>query len=116
MSETTDPNDPRLGHGSNDTPVPQNEAYLVLSKADRKKGFVRPVRRTYIHELRLGGCGAATTMSQGIAETYARDPHFYGSTYCVGCGKHRPVGANGEFVWDRPKEGTPLGEQDLVGT
>jgi hypothetical protein len=27
-------------------------------------------------------------MGQAIAETYARDPKFYGGTYCVLCGKH----------------------------
>lgn len=46
-----------------------------------------------------GGCGATTTMALPIAETYARQPHFYGSTYCVGCRMHRPVGRDGEFVW-----------------
>lgn len=45
------------------------------------------------------GCGATTTMGQAIAETYARDPGFYGSTMCVNCGKHLPVGDTGEFVW-----------------
>jgi hypothetical protein len=35
-------------------------------------------------------------MSQEIAETYARNPYFYGATYCVGCQKHLPVE---EFVW-----------------
>jgi len=49
MPLTTDPNDPRLGHGSDKEPVPQNEAYLVLSEEERAKGFVRPVRRTYKH-------------------------------------------------------------------
>ena len=39
-------------------------------------------------------------MSQAIAETYARDPGFYGSTFCTACGGHFPVGAEGEFVWD----------------
>ena len=32
-----------------------------------------------------------------IAETYARDPKFYGGTYCVSCRMHRPVA---EFTWD----------------
>lgn len=47
------------------------------------------------------GCGGVTTMSQPIAETYARDPKFYGGTFCVKCGKHFPVG---EFVWDGTDE------------
>ena len=50
------------------------------------------------------GCGTCTTMGQAIAETYARDPRFYGATYCCGCNMHRPVGAQGEFVWDGSNE------------
>jgi hypothetical protein len=46
------------------------------------------------------GCGVVTTMGPAIAETYARDPTFYGSTFCVGCGTHLPVGEAGEFIWD----------------
>lgn len=154
MSLTTDPNDPRLGHGVDENPVPQNEVYLVLSEEERAKGFVRPVRNSYIHvgkshshykgihrmltdeellehkkkgyvavmtvltredgsflggtyvtkeELeayqfnkRTGGCGSVTTMGQDLSETYARNPDFYGSTYCVYCQKHLPVS---EFKW-----------------
>lgn len=89
---TTDPADPRLGRGVDETPRPQNEAYLVLSEAERAKGFLRPVRDTYKHVT----CGATTTMGAAIAETYARDPWFYGGTYCVTCAKHRPLA---EFRW-----------------
>lgn len=46
---TTDPNDPRLGHGVNEERVPQNKAYLVLSEEERSKGFVRPYRDAYRH-------------------------------------------------------------------
>ncbi|MGH2792853.1 MAG: hypothetical protein ACRDKG_00970 [Actinomycetota bacterium] len=46
------------------------------------------------------GCGVVTTMAEELAETYARDPDFYGATYCVNCRMHRPVGPAGEFVWD----------------
>lgn len=53
------------------------------------------------------GCGTVTTMGQAIAETYARDPKFYGSTFCCGCGKHLPVGPDGEFVWE--PDGTRVG-------
>ena len=66
--------------------------YWVLSEAERAKGFVRPVRTSYIHRK----CGGATTMNLTIAETYARDPKFYGATFCFHCRDHRPVG---EFVW-----------------
>jgi hypothetical protein len=151
---TDDPNHPGVKHGPpDDTPVPQNQTYLVLSEAERARGFVRPVRRSYRHvgiagpqhPLRglteeekerhrgcnyvvyetypeserpvLGkywtqaqldsvgkGCGAVTTMGLALAETYARQPTFYGATYCCTCSKHRPVGAGGEFVWDGTNE------------
>ncbi len=74
----------------------QQKGYIVLSEAERARGFVRPVRRTYVHEK----CGVATTMGMALAETYARDPYFYSGTYCCGCGSHFPVGEDGEFVWD----------------
>lgn len=93
MPLTDDPNDPRLTRGADTTPVPQAEVYLVLSAEEREKGFVRPLRRSYIHRK---GCGARTTMGLALCETYARQPDFYGSTYCTGCSMHRPVG---EFVW-----------------
>ena len=152
MGLTTDPSDPRLGHGSDAQPVDQHDVYLVLSDEERARGFVRPVRRTYVHvgiagprwpltdltpedrerygdryvryeaypadeAPRLGrywsqvdldrvakGCGSATTMNEAIAETYAREPGFYGATYCVGCRRHLPVGRDGEFVWDGTNE------------
>lgn len=93
MTHVTDPRDPRLGHGVDTEKTPQHEAYLVLSEEEKAKGYIRPVRRTYIHDI----CGTVTTMSQSIAETYARNPYFYGSTYCVGCQKHLPVS---QFTWD----------------
>lgn len=80
-----------------------NETYLVLSEEERAKGFVRPVRNVYVHEL----CGTETRMGSELAETYARDPSFYGATYCVRCRLHKPVGEHGEFVWlDGSKVGT----------
>lgn len=111
MSLTSDPADPRLSHGSDTSPVPQSDAYLVLGEDERRKGFVRPVRRSYRHQ--DPECGAVTTMGQALAETYAANPGFYGATYCVGCRMHRPVGAGGEFTWM-----TAAGEDspELVGT
>jgi len=35
-------------------------------------------------------------MGRALSETYARDPTFYGATFCVHCNKHLPVA---EFVW-----------------
>lgn len=98
---TTDPNDKRLGRGIDKEPTEQHEAYLVLSDEERSKGFVRPVRLSYTHKI----CGSRTTMSRAIAETYARDPKFYGSTFCVYCNKHLAIS---EFVWtyDRSEVGS----------
>lgn len=99
MGLTNDPNDPRLTHGAESLdgpPVPQADVYLVLSADERAKGFIRPVRRSYTHEF----CGTSTKMAVAIAETYAANPAYYGSTYCANCGAHRPVGPGGEFVWD----------------
>ena len=138
---------PRDGHEREHTsargdlrPDGQHESYWVLSPEERAKGFVRPVRRSYLHvgirpknptrpltaeetdrhsgrdyvafepypdhetatgrfwtqEQLTGGCRAVTTMSQALAETYARDPSFYGSTFCCICSDHFPVG---EFTW-----------------
>ena len=52
----------------------------------------------------IGGCGTLTTMGRALSETYARDPKFYGGTYCTGCNKHLPVS---EFKWD--KDGQVVG-------
>ncbi len=144
MPTTIDPTDPRLSHGIDSAPTGQAKAYLILSKAERAKGFVRPLRTTYRHagtrpvestrdltpdeqamfsdcgyvafepydrdepgrgsaigrfwtrEQLESGCGAVTTMDREIAETYARNPKFYGATYCVQCQRHLPVA---EFRW-----------------
>jgi len=71
----------------------QHSDYYVLCPEERAKGFVRPVRRTYIHDK----CHASTSMGLALAETYARDPKFYGATFCCACGAHFPVA---EFKWE----------------
>jgi hypothetical protein len=74
------------------------KAYVVLTPEERAKGFVRPVRRKYVHKK----CGVETVMWQAIAETYAREPHFYSGTFCVGCLQHLPLV---EFHWsDNPDQ------------
>lgn len=95
----------------------QHKAYLVLCSEEREKGFVRPLRRAYVH-VGVGGheidpndiskhgrtgtaCGALTSMGLALSETYARDPKFYTATFCVGCNVHLPVA---EFVWDADGE------------
>lgn len=101
MVYTEDPRDPDL---DKIRPDGQQDKYLILSETERAKGFVRPLRRAYLHSR----CGAVTTMSSPLAETYARDPRFYGATFCANCRSHFPVGNNGEFLWD--------GTDEKVGT
>lgn len=94
---------PGMEHGKTSAPQPinpatgQHGAYFVLTEEERRKGFVRPVRTSYKHTK----CGGVTSMGISIAETYARDPSFYGATFCVSCNAHRPVA---EFVWEGTSE------------
>lgn len=149
--DTTDGKPPAPGHEVLGAPQPidpktgMHGAYWVLSAEERAKGFVRPVRRTYVHTgerptypLRVltdeerarhaafgyamyeaypedsaalgrfwtakdltSGCHGITTMGIAIAETYAREPGFYGSTFCCRCGVHLPVS---QFTWDGTAE------------
>ncbi|MDE2105967.1 MAG: hypothetical protein KGL39_52580 [Patescibacteria group bacterium] len=100
----------------------QQKCYLVLTAEERAKGFVRPLRRSYTHLQ----CGGSTRMGSALCETYARDPSFYGGTFCARCGKHfqlktyavwqgvttkikqmpdRTEGYGYAFVWDEDGEG-----------
>lgn len=91
----------------------QHAGYIVLCDAERARGFVRPYRDAYKHVgraepvtddvgipphavRRVGGCNTVTTMGRALSETYARDPGFYGATFCCSCNRHLPVS---EFVW-----------------
>lgn len=148
--EASVPNDARRPDG-------QHVDHWVLCAAERAKGFVRPLRMSYVHVGRpapkyplrdltddqkkhfgdcdyvkferypegshatgrfwtqaeidkIGkGCGTLTRMPMACAETYAREPGYYGSTFCCGCGTYLPVGKDGEFVWD-------TGSDERVGT
>jgi hypothetical protein len=99
MGLTTDPEDSCLAEIR---PDGQQECYLILSAEERAKGFVRPVRRSYVHIK----CGSVTTMGQELAETYARDPAFYGGTFCAKCRTHfRLITADGpQFFWEGTDE------------
>lgn len=61
----------------------------------------QPQHAEILRTHRIGGCGAVTSMGRSLSETYARDPSFYGATFCVNCNKHLPVA---EFVWSRDGE------------
>lgn len=118
MGLTTDPNDPCIKLTRSNG---QQECYLILPESERAKGFVRPVRQSYVHLK----CGTSTRMALPLAETYARDPRFYGGTYCAGCGTHfnlresltdsrlidetNPVAWRYAFRWD-PDDGSYVGE------
>ena len=102
------PPEPGYEHGPAPAPVDletgMHRDYWVLPPEERAKGIVRPVRRSYRH----ARCDTVTTMGQALAETYARNPAFYGATMCVTCKSHFPVGLYGEFTWepDGSKVGT----------
>lgn len=109
---TTDGRSPEDARASQTNKTGQHASYIVLCDAERAKGFVRPYRDAYRHvgrrelivndgnaqdtEHRVGGCGTVTTMGRSLSETYARDPSFYGATFCCHCNCHLPVD---EFVW-----------------
>ncbi len=75
----------------------QHPSYIVLCPDERAKGFVRPYRDRYQHTV----CGSVTTMGRALSETYARDPTFYGATFCCRCNGHFPVA---QFTWSKDGE------------
>lgn len=118
MGLTTDPTDDCIRVLRADG---QQECYLVLNEEERGKGFLRPVRMSYTHQK----CMRSTRMGLALCETYARDPDFYGGTFCATCGDHFPLFARlsqrgaehrgiadtekgiPNFLWD--EDGTPVG-------
>jgi hypothetical protein len=112
---TIDRTDPKLREHYTDGPLKgQQKDYLVLSDEERAKGFVRPVRQSYIHL----ACGCKTTMGIKIAETYARNPKFYSRTFCCNCGTHFPLfegyrlpeSDGWAFLWH--PDGEPVGSNE----
>jgi hypothetical protein len=89
---TTDGRSPADARATQTNETGQHASYIVLCEEERNKGFVRPYRDRYKHLT----CGGVTTMGRALSETYARDPTFYGATFCVSCNRHLPVA---EFVW-----------------
>lgn len=94
MSLTEDKNDPCLRIIKDNG---QQQCYLILSEKERKKGFVRPYRESYVHKT----CGNITRMAKEISETYARNPGFYSGTFCCHCKKHFSLE---EFIWQGTNE------------
>lgn len=73
------------------------QGYVVLAEEERAKGFVRPLRQSYMHL----ACRVVTKMNLELAETWARDPHFYSGTFCAQCRVHFPAD---QFVWEGTME------------
>jgi hypothetical protein len=67
---------------------------------DTSGEYVAPIRNQYVHNK----CGVATRIGSAIAETYAKNPKMYGSTFCCGCSDYFPVA---QFKWD---DGVTVGE------
>lgn len=93
------------GYRDIDPATGMQKAYVVLSDAERAKGFVKPVRRSYLHHK----CGSVTTMDYALAETYARDPRFYSGTFCSTCRAHYGLY---QFSWEPDGEPMEVSQQD----
>lgn len=60
-------------------------------------GFAKPVRTRYKHDK----CGGVTKMGRDLAESIARDPDYYDSTFCAACEDYFPLD---EFEWVKDGE------------
>jgi len=78
-------------------PDGQKKDHWTLPEEDRKNGHVRPLRKNYVHKK----CNTNTRMPMACAETYAKNPKYYGSTFCCGCGDYFPVS---QFLWEGTNE------------
>ena len=92
-------------HTQIDPNTGQQKGYIVLSPEERAKGFVKPLRHSYIHKV----CRSRTTMGRSIAETYARDPYFYSGTFCCRCAAHFDLD---QFDWEDGEPMDPLLQED----
>lgn len=79
-------------------------AYVDYDESERqgRPGVIgRFFTAEQLEDYKNSGCETKTTMGLALSETYARNPKFYGATYCCACRKHLPVE---EFVWDGTNE------------
>jgi hypothetical protein len=99
----------RILWGNEISPSPSGEPYVaVMTILTNEDGSFKGGAYVTKKELdawqkgeRIGGCGVETRMGDALSETYARDPKFYGATFCVGCNQHLPAG---EFIWSQDGE------------
>ncbi|HWB11505.1 MAG TPA: hypothetical protein VG826_19905 [Pirellulales bacterium] len=104
---TTDPTHPGLRELQSNQ---QQAAYLVLPDEEIQLGLIRPLRFSYQHVV----CGTVTRMGLTIAQTFARQPSFYASTFCAACKGHFPLAVYDDsgtmpefqFFW---QDGSPVG-------
>ena len=104
---TTDPTHPGLRELQSNK---QQVAYLVLPDEEIQLGLIRPLRLSYQHVV----CDTVTQMGLTIAQTFARQPSFYSSTFCAACKGHFPLTIYDDsgtipqfqFLWD---DGSPVG-------
>lgn len=72
-----------------------------MTDEERAKGYVRPLRFTYVHTT----CGSETVMTKGSAELWAKQPGRQPETFCGRCHADFPAA---QFVW--------IGSTERVGT
>jgi hypothetical protein len=104
---TTDPTHPGLRQLQ---PNRQRVAYLVLPDEEIQLGLIRPLRLSYQHVV----CGRVTRIGLTIAQTFARQPSFYTSTFCAACKGHFPLTVHDDsgaipefqFFWE---DSSPVG-------
>ncbi len=65
----------------------QQRAHVTLAAADRYRGTLVGVPRSYVHS----GCGAGTGMPEEIVRSYLANPFLYNDTaFCTGCEDYVP--------------------------
>ena len=79
----------------------EHAAFNYISFEEYPKSDSPVIGRFWTRTQLESGCGSMTSMGLALAETYARDPSYYGATFCCKCGGHFPVA---EFVWDGTSE------------
>lgn len=90
-----------LSDDEKSNPLYQQQGYVLYEKYPLEMEPLTGKMWTQDEIDRTKGCGTITTMSRALSETYARDPKFYGGTYCCGCRRHLPVA---EFRWTADNE------------
>ena len=90
-------------------PDGQQQDYASLPPEEREQGSLEGIPRVYVHL----GCGGRTIMQDKIIRSYLANPFMYDdSTFCTGCGHHRP---DREFTWQETGENLHAYMEQLRG-